>query len=221
MRRRSLRPAKQKSFKRIFQGQSPSSNTTFILTHGYESKKWWKNIPTFSWVFPKQRGIFPTFSRQIPWSFTPMQRWKCLEAERGVTRGDFKTDTDISAHSLKTDCYVWKMCCYLWLICLPFFGRHQFWYPNIGISMFILGNFYVVSNVHPTSSHWRKSRHQGERELIDMESHCTTTTIHQPPTALQKVIRDYSSEGKNVIPLIKDFTKTRASTCQTQSQMFL
>lgn len=32
--------------------------------------------------------------------------------------------------------------------------------------------------------------------------------IHQPPTALQKVIRDYSSEGKNVIPLIKDFTKT-------------
>ena len=29
--------------------------------------------------------------------------------------------------------------------------------------------------------------------------------LHPPPTALQKVIRDYSSEGKNVIPLIKDF----------------
>ena len=132
MRRRSLRPAKQKSFKRIFQGESPSSNTTFILTHGYGCfRKWWypqiiqlnrdfhskssiwgtpvfgnthmaiwikkvmENITTFSWVFPKQRGIFPRFSRQIPWSFTPMQRWKCLEAERGVTRGDFKMDTGI------------------------------------------------------------------------------------------------------------------------------
>ena len=124
--------------------------------------------------------------------------------------------------SPKTDCYVWKMCCYLWLIC-----RYAFLFLE-GISFGILilefkCLYYAISTwypyVHPTSSHWRKSRHQGERELIDMESHCPTT-IHQPPTALQKVIRDYSSEGKNFIPLIKDFTKTTASTCQTQSQMF-
>ena len=32
----------QKSFNQNFQGESPSSNTTFILTHGYGCfRKWW------------------------------------------------------------------------------------------------------------------------------------------------------------------------------------
>ena len=163
-----------------------------------------KHPHLFFFSFSKTARNFPNIFQADTLEFHAYAEvFQCLEAERGVTGEILRWIPGYPPTCFTTPQKIamferwWCFAMFDWKF--PFLEGISFW--------ILILNFYVyhpISKWYPCASHFQP--------LEKVKASRWPTTIHQPPTALQKVIRDYSSEGKNVIPLIKDATKTTAST---------